>query len=202
MTLQPLRIDAGWQVNYNQFYEVDPISGYEHYFEGSSLLMLQNKARLKLIDVQWRPEGDLDGEYQVSVLNFLENFNTKTNGFDIDTDWEQPFLSFSTKSRLALVEKLEELMRTLPVFIDPRMTLKRGVIDELSESYRLEFEEHGFSADLIQNILKNGNAKIQNLILDSEDITREILLEFTRKGITKKVKNKATQKLNSKRFKK
>ncbi|WP_147677990.1 hypothetical protein [Algibacter pacificus] len=201
MTLQPLRIDAGWQVNYNQFYEVDPIPGCEHYFEGSSLLMLQSNGRLKLIDVQWRPEGDLEGEYQVQVLNFLENFNTKTNTFDNDTDWEQPFLMFATKSRLALVEKLEELMRTLPVFTDPRMTIKRGVVDELSESYRLEFEEHGFSINLVKNILENGSAKIQNLILDSEDITREIILEFTRKGITKKVKNKANQKLNSKRFK-
>jgi hypothetical protein len=63
MNLQPLRIEAGWQVTYNQLYEVDPTVGNEHYFEGSSLLMLKNKARLKLIDVQWRPERDLNGEY-------------------------------------------------------------------------------------------------------------------------------------------
>ncbi|WP_372938281.1 hypothetical protein [Seonamhaeicola sp.] len=137
MNLQPLRIAAGWQVDYNQLYEVDPISGYEHYFEGSSLLMLRNNARLKLIDVQWRPERDLNGEFQVNVLNFVENFNSKTNKFDIKPNWEHPFLSFTTKSRLKLVEKLEELMQTLPVYKDPRITKKRGVVDELSETYRL-----------------------------------------------------------------
>ncbi|APY10084.1 hypothetical protein BWZ22_02015 [Seonamhaeicola sp. S2-3] len=52
MNLQPLRIAAGWQVDDSQLYEVDPTFGYEHYFEGSSLLMLRNNARLKLIDVQ------------------------------------------------------------------------------------------------------------------------------------------------------
>ena len=61
MNLQPLRIDAGWLVSYNQLYEVDPTSGFEPYFDGSSLLILRNNARLKLIDVQWRPEQDLNG---------------------------------------------------------------------------------------------------------------------------------------------
>ena len=35
MNLQPLRIEAGWQVDYNQLYEVDAVKGFEHYFEGS-----------------------------------------------------------------------------------------------------------------------------------------------------------------------
>jgi hypothetical protein len=55
MNLQPLRIATNWQVSYNQFYEVDPIIGYEHYFEGSSLLTLRNSKLLKIINLQWRP---------------------------------------------------------------------------------------------------------------------------------------------------
>jgi hypothetical protein len=201
MELQPLRIEAGWQVDYNQFYEVDPAPGYEHYFEGSSLLILQSNSRLKLIDVQWRPEKDLEGEYQVEVLNFLENFNTKTNEFDIAPNWENPSLTFSTKSRINLVHKLEELMRILPVYEDPRITEKRGIVDELSEAYRLELLENGISTSLAQKILKNGNPAIQNHLLDRNELPREIILMFAEKGSTKKVRNKAKNKLYSKRFK-
>ncbi|MCH3884076.1 hypothetical protein [Tenacibaculum aquimarinum] len=200
MNLQPLRIEASWLVSYNQLYEVDPLAGYESYFEGSSLLILHNNTRLKLIDVQWRPEKDLNGEYQVQVLNFVENFNSKTNNFDIQPNWENPFLTFATKSRLTLVDKLEELLKTLPVFEDPRMTEKRGVIDEISESYRLKLIENGISLGLIEKILEKGSAKIQNHTLDHNEITKEIILKFAKNGITKKVKNKANQKLNSKRF--
>ncbi|MEO9502886.1 MAG: hypothetical protein ABJN73_12635 [Nonlabens ulvanivorans] len=200
MNLQPLRIEAGWQVTYNQFYEVDPIPGHESYFEGSSLLMLRNNARLKIIDLQWRPELDLNGEYQLQVLNFVENFNPITNEFDTEPNWEHPVLNFATKSRLVLVEKLEDLLRTLPVFEDPRMIERRGVIDELSESYRLKIVENGISTDCINDILENGSAQLQVYILNHKDLTREILLKFAENGVTKKVKNQAKQKLTSKRF--
>ena len=201
MKLKPLRIEAGWLVNYNQFYEVDPAPGYEHYFEGSSLLLLQNNSRLKLIDLQWRPERDLSGEYQVEVLNFLENFNAKTNEFDIVPNWENPFLTFTSKSSVNLVEILKELNRVLPVYEDPRMTEKRGLVDELSESYRLELLENGISTTLVQKILKYGSPAIQNHLLDQNELTREIILMFAEKGKTKKVRNKAKQKLNSQQFK-
>tara|TARA_R110002072_G_scaffold299888_2_gene476037 strand:+ start:3246 stop:3854 length:609 start_codon:yes stop_codon:yes gene_type:complete len=202
MNLQPLSIEAGWLVKYNQFYEVDPIVGFEDYFDGSSLLILENTRRLKIIDVEWRPERELYGEYKVIVLNFVENYNFKSNEFDNNPNWENPFLTFTTKSRLELVEKLEELMRTLPIYQEQRITSKRGVISEPSESYRLELQETGITNELVKSILANGNTKIQNLLLDHKDITREIILELYENGITKRVKNKAKQKLNSKQFKK
>jgi hypothetical protein len=200
MNLQPLRIEAGWQVTYNQLYEVDPVIGNESYFEGSSLLMLQNDLRLQLIDVQWRPEQDLNGRYELQVLNFVEHFNPKTNSFDIDPNWEEPFFTFTTTSRLTLVDKLEDLMKTLPVFKDPRMIHTRGVLDPISESYRLRLEENGISTELINDILENGKANIQNHVLDHKEMTRELLQKFTEDGINKKVKNKAKQKLTSKPF--
>lgn len=199
MKLQPLRIEAGWQVSYNQLYEIDPVPGLENYFEGSSLLVLRNDARLKLIDVEWRPERDLNGEYRLTVLNFVENYNAKTNDYDHNPIWEHPFLAFNTRSRSDLVEKLEELMRTLPVHKDPRMLLRRGIVDELSESYRVELLENGISVDLIGKVLSNGSSKIQNHILEHDDITWEIASLFAENGITKKVKNKALRILNSKR---
>ncbi|AGC78301.1 hypothetical protein LX97_02906 [Nonlabens dokdonensis] len=200
MNLQPLRIEAGWHVTYNQFYEVDPVIGFESYFEGSSLLMLQNDLRLQLIDVQWRPEKDLNGQFELQVLNFVEHFNPKTNSFDIDPNWEEPFFAFTTTSRLTLVDKLEDLMKTLPIFKDPRMILTRGVLDPVSESYRLRLKENGISTELINDILENGKANIQNHVLDHKEMTRDLLLRFTKDGINKKVKNKAKQKLTSKSF--
>jgi len=201
MNLQPLRIEAGWQVSYNQFYEVDPIVGFEDYFDGSSLLILKSDARLKLIDVQWRPEGDLKGEYQLVVPNFIENFNSKNNTFEIDPNWENPFLVFATTSRLELVKKLEELMRVLPVYKDPRMTVKRGVVDKLSESYRIELKEKGISKALIKKVIEFGSVKIQNHFLDENGLSKEVILQFAEKGKTNKIKNKANQKLNSKKIK-
>lgn len=150
----------------------------------------------------WRPELDLNGEYHIDVLNYLENFNLKTNVFDANVNWEQPYLTFTTKKRLELVVKLEQLMEQLPVYNDPRILEKRGIVDEPSESYRIRLQEVGLEENLIKQILKNGNSKIQNIILDHKGINRDIILQFVENGVNKKVKNKAGQKLNSKTFRK
>lgn len=71
----------------------------------------------------------MNGEFQLQVLNYFENFNLKTNSFDNRPHWEHPFLIYTTKSRTALVDKLEELMQTLPAYQDPRILIKRGIID-------------------------------------------------------------------------
>lgn len=202
MKLQPLRLEAGWEVTYNLFYEIDPLKGFENYFEGSSLLCLKNTRRQKIIDVCWRPELDINGQYELEVFNYQENFNFKTNDFDTNPNWEKPYLTFSTKNRIKLVEKLEEIMRTLPIYKDPRIFKKRGIVDEPSESYRVQLEQDGITNEILSKIINNGNYIIQNLALDHKDITRESILIFAEQGITKKVKNKANQKLNSKKFNK
>jgi len=201
MNLQPLRIEAGWHVTYNQLYEIDPKPGVEHFFEGSSLVVLQNNRRLTLIDVSWRPEQALNGAYHLHVLHMVENFNADTNTFDYDVNWEKPLAMFTIKTREKLVEKLEHLMRTLPVKEDPRMTIRRGVVDEQSEVYRLRLIAEGLSMELIKKIIANGRANIQNHLLDQYKITREILLLLAAQGCSKKIRNKAEQKLKSKEFK-
>jgi hypothetical protein len=62
--------------------------------------------------------------------------------------------------------------------------------------------ENGLSIELIKKILEKGSANIQNFVLEHDEITRETILKFAENGITTKVKNKANQKLRSKRFKK
>jgi hypothetical protein len=198
MKLQPLRISTGWKVSYNQFYEIDPLKGFENYFDASSLLVLKHHTLLKLIDVSWRPERELNGEYKVEVLNFQENFISRTNELDIHPNWEHPYLTFSTKSRLELVAKLEELMVQLPIYRDTRILKNRGVLDYPSETYRIQLEEKGLTKDILNQIINDGNSKIQNLVIDHKNINRDILLLFSKNGMSKKLINKANQKLNSK----
>lgn len=201
MKLQPLRISAGWQVTYNQFYEIDPLVGNEAYFDGSSLLHLHNRRLLKFIDLSWRPELNLNGAYKLEVLNYLELFNPKSNELEVHPIWEQPYLSFSTKSRKTIVDKLESCMMELPPFKDLRILDKPGVINTKSENYRLELYSLGLTELLVSQVLADGNREIQDIILDHPDITKNILLEFLKKSKFKKVVNKAQQKLNSKPFK-
>ncbi|HKK74749.1 MAG TPA: hypothetical protein VJ953_06745 [Saprospiraceae bacterium] len=124
--LQALRIPPGWTIDWNTFYEVDPEEGKEAFFEGSSLLQMSNAQLKKIIDLEWRPESDLNGCYQLRVINFIENYNPRTHQYDRDTDWEAPHLTFSTRSRLKLVQKLEELFISLPPTLDERIRSKRG----------------------------------------------------------------------------
>jgi hypothetical protein len=102
---QPLRIETGWKVTWNTFDEVDPMEDTMHYFSGSSLLTLHHENANRLIDLSWRPEETIDGNFILLVLNTIEKFNSKTNTLDIDVDWENPYLRFESKSRLEIVAK-------------------------------------------------------------------------------------------------
>jgi len=200
--LQPLRISTGWQIKWNTFYEIDPKEGLESFFGGSSLLQLQNTHLKKYIDVEWRPEFNINGEYFVTVLNYIENYNPKTFEYDIHPDWDKPYMVFSTKLRLELVAKLEHLMFELPIYYDPRILQKRGLVSEPSESFRLQLQEKGITEDIISKIINKGNSKIQVLLMDHKDINKEILERLLEKARSKKVMNKAIQNLSSRKFKK
>ena len=91
-------------------------------------------------------------------------------------------------------------MRVLPPYEDPRMTIQRGVVDDTAESYRLELITNGISTELVDKIIENLSAQIQNYSLDHPEITRDLIKQFAKNGITKKVKNKAIAKLKSKRW--
>ncbi len=197
---QPLRIETGWKVTWNTFDEVDPMEDTMHYFSGSSLLTLHHENANRLIDLSWRPEETIDGNFILLVLNTIEKFNSKTNTLDIDVDWENPYLRFESKNRLEVVAKLEQLMLQLSPFEDPRILKNRGVIDEPSETYRLELIENGLSDELIAKIITTGNRKIQIQLIDHSDITKDILQDLADNGCNIKVKNKAKAKLNSKKY--
>jgi hypothetical protein len=114
--LQPLKVIAGWQVEWNTFYEVDPSAENMHFFEGSSLLHLNNPRRKRGINLEWRPENDENGEFILRVLNLTATYNAKYNEIEFSADWEHPFKEIRTNNRLEIVKQLEYLMLTVPIF--------------------------------------------------------------------------------------
>lgn len=195
--IQPLRIPSGWTVDYNTMPEIELSQDTLSQFQGSSLIMLYNNHANRLIDVSWRPEMDINGSFQLEVYNRLEVFNEKLNAFVPEVDWENPYLEFETKNKSALIEKLEILLLSLPPFKDPRILLKRGVVDPISEPLRIQLNKQGLTEQLFSEILQNGNAQIQSIVVDNATVTTEMLNQLVANGKNKGVRNKAQQKLSA-----
>lgn len=94
--LQPLRIPAGWKIEYNNFSEYDfEKNGKEDSYElHEDLLRLSNEIASLTIDLGWYPSYDINGNY---VLLLVKDFK-----------WEQPLkqlLSRSKEQVIACIEK-------------------------------------------------------------------------------------------------
>lgn len=100
--LQPLRVSAGWVVEYNTLYELDPDSPalpeeVRREFFGQDLLQFRHPRYNRLVDIGWYPHGDLTaGEYGLVVY---------------EGDFHGRLLhQFSSRSRLATVAELERVL--------------------------------------------------------------------------------------------
>jgi hypothetical protein len=200
MNLQPLKIPSGWSVEWNVLTETDPSEETIHEFTGSSLLLLNSSTRLKAIDVSWRSEGDINGAYYLQVICLLPKFNVKTNTIEYDGLWETPELEFTTKNRLELVDKIHELLFTLKPYKDERILIQPGVVDDQNELIRLELQK-GLTSDVVSKIIKSNHKKLQDLLLNHEQVLKQTVEELVYSGVSKGIKNKAKQLLNNKRFK-
>jgi hypothetical protein len=110
--LQPLHVPAGWRIDWNSLYEVDPSEEQINagYFGGSSLFLASHLHRRFLIDVGWRPEDDPGGCFRMQVVyapweRTPQGRRKKDNRLDFD--WEHPVHEFQTCSRFELVKELE-----------------------------------------------------------------------------------------------
>ena len=200
MNLQPLKIPSGWSVDWNLLTDTDPTEDTIHDFTGSSLLLISSHTRLKAIDVSWRPEGDINGAYQLQVVYLLPKFNIKTNTLDYEGVWEAPELEFSTKNRLELVDKLNHLLFYLKPYTDTRILLQPGVVDEPNEVIRQELLANDLTEELVKKIITSNHKKLQELLLDHKAVSYADVEKLSKEGATKGVKNKAKQLLNSKQF--
>lgn len=200
MNLQPLKIPAGWSVEWNLLTETDPTEDTIQEFTGSSLLLINSPTRLKAIDVSWRPEGDINGAYQLQVICLLPKFNSETNTLDYEGVWEAPELEFSTKDRLELVDKINHLLFYLKPYTDTRILLQPGVVDEPNEAIGQELLANDLTEELVEKIMVSNHKKLQELLLDHKAVSYADVEKLSKEGATKGVKNKAKQLLNSKQF--
>ena len=94
--LQPLRIQAGWMINYNNFTEYDPeIHPEEASTELSEdLLQLSTVRGNLIIDLGWYPGGDSAGNYLLLLVK--------------DFDWETPLEKLAGRSKKDVVDKIEK----------------------------------------------------------------------------------------------
>lgn len=94
--LQPLRIPAGWFVSYNMFSEYDPDTDSEEYCFELCEDMLQLKNKNLLIDLGWYPEGDINGNYKLFLVDTT-----------IEFPFETPLQVFSSGSKKEIIQMIE-----------------------------------------------------------------------------------------------
>ncbi len=114
--LQPLRITSGWEIEWNQFYEVDPSEDMMTYFGSSSLLHVNKKHARRAINLDWSPENDVNGYYYLRVLNLTEVINPRTKEISYDGDWDNLHYEFTSNNRLEVVKELERLFLQVSTF--------------------------------------------------------------------------------------
>ncbi|WP_163831836.1 hypothetical protein [Spartinivicinus ruber] len=104
LELQPLRIPAGWFINYNNgFWEIDPDDCLipeddRWWIFKEDMLQMYHKNYNCLLDLGWYPEGDLiNGSYKLQV-------------FDGDFHGNQ-LAELRSKGRSIVVSKIENILK-------------------------------------------------------------------------------------------
>ena len=94
--LQPLRIQAGWKIEYNNFTEYDiDIHGLNDLFElNEDLLQLHNEKANLIIDLGWYPSHDINGEYLLLLVK--------------DEKWNHPLERITSKSKKEITDCIEK----------------------------------------------------------------------------------------------
>lgn len=199
-SLQPLRVSAGWTVTRHLFFE-EEIDSADMDDVRETLFHAIAPDRRRAIDLEWVPDGSLNGYYELTVVNLTAIYNEVTHEIDQDHDWESPYYNRKSQDRMEIVNEINRLMWQVPILPEDRILQRPGVVEEPSESYRLRLKEQGLDTTLFEAILTNGNRKIQNILIDHPDITPAMLQTLSASGTGKRVRNKAIMLLNSKRYK-
>lgn len=197
MKLQSLRIPSGWTVAWHTMPDCELTKATIEEFSSSSLLLLYNTSANRIIDVCWQPENDINGHFVLKVLNRLEVFNPKTYDYDAEVDWEKPVTEFKTKDKTQLIEKLEDTLQTLKTYEDPRILIRRGVVNKEAEKLRVELIQNSLDEKLFQKIIKANQPKLEYLVIDHSCITSSMLEFLIENGHNLRIKNKAKQKLKA-----
>ena len=120
---QPLRIPPGWRIDWNALCEVDPTEENVRrgFFGGSSLFSATHEHRRLWLDVEWRPEDDPAGEYNLKVeyAPWLRTGRGRRRK-DVPLDFSEARVvhEFCTRDRAELVRELEAALVTRDEWIE------------------------------------------------------------------------------------
>lgn len=199
---QPLKLSAGWTIDWFIFPEVDPNEDNLDLFDSSSLLSAHNENCNIVMDVCWSPEMDINGRFMIKVLPSYKTYLEGKGIWSIDTDWENPAIEFESKSRLETVDKIESIFSNPPLFKDLRFKTPIGSLKDPDETIRLELIKYGPIHEVAQKAIAVPNKELHLLIIDHNDVGPEVLqFMIDANGVHKGPRNKALSKLNSKAFK-
>ena len=87
-----------------------------HYLDSSSLVHLNNYSLMRAINLDFRPENDVNGYFYLRVINLTEEINSKTKKVSYNGDWENLYFELKSKNRLEIVKEIERLTREIPPF--------------------------------------------------------------------------------------
>ncbi len=114
MKLQALRLQSGWKVNWNLFYEQDiNEENCDYEFSSSTLFSISNTQINRCIELIWHPKGELNGKYILEVFNLTEKYNTKKKIVEKVPESLEPVITFESKNRQEIVNKIEALVLEL-----------------------------------------------------------------------------------------
>ena len=195
---QPLRISSDWKVERSLFFAVDPSEDTMSYFT-KYLLYLSSDSRNQYIQLSWFPEDDPNGEYILEVFHIKHRYDNYHKKVLPQVDYTNSHLVFKSKKRLEIVAKLEHLMFFLDYYKEPTIFKSEGIVDEEMDALRIELS-NGYSESIAKKICESNHHDLQRLLIDTEEVTKEILLILQESGADKKIKNIAKSKLTQKKY--
>ncbi|MBD5524929.1 MAG: hypothetical protein HDR04_11045 [Lachnospiraceae bacterium] len=94
--LQPLRIQAEWKIEFNNFteYDIDEHGENDSFELHEDLLRLYNEKANLIIDLGWYPSYDINGNYLLLLVK--------------DFKWDCPLEHVSSKSKKEIVTCIEK----------------------------------------------------------------------------------------------
>lgn len=97
VSIHPLRITEGWNVHYNNFWEIDPqtldTDDDRWFMFTDSLLQLHHEKASLTLDLGWNPDISPEGNYLVLIVK--------------DSDWENPIREFISHDYKKVIEFIE-----------------------------------------------------------------------------------------------
>lgn len=102
--IQPLKIPAGWLIEYNNFYIYEPTPENMEWFYGSYVICASNIQAKLAFESWYEPEGDPEGCF---IIDF---FSTKYNHKSKEVETNKRLGTLSTKRKQEFIDIIEHFM--------------------------------------------------------------------------------------------